>query len=162
MSELIARAPLPAREDVVRVTGVEPHAELTVGIGQDGPLGRQETAAVASDVVLLVVAEEREMRGAPHVPGERGGDQGAGRRDAVGLRIAIAPQPREASEECPVAAEVSRDVTGRLLVGKAAVLQLRLVVQVLLRSAAGDVDEASGRGLAIEHGRGTPGYVGRV
>src|SRR5256885_17123805 len=98
-------------------------------------MGGQDAAAVASDVVLLVVAEEREVCGAPHVPGERRSDQGAGGRDAVGLRIAIAPQPREASEECPVAAEVSRDVTGRLLVGKAAVLQLRLVVQVLLGAA---------------------------
>ncbi|MCY1330380.1 hypothetical protein D9M69_160120 [compost metagenome] len=136
----------------VRLAKVLVVRDVAEGRFDPGALQRQELPGDAR-VVAGVLGEEGQTGVVVDVPGQAGGDVVALVRDVVDGRVAVAHGAADAVEELALVVDPAGAVEVDLLVFVAAGLQLHLIGLFLLGAAADHVQQAAGRGLAVD-GRG--------
>ncbi|MNP03083.1 hypothetical protein D3C76_949550 [compost metagenome] len=118
---------------------------------QLGALQRQELAGDAG-IVAVVLREEGQAGVFVEVPGDARRDVVALAVDMVDLGVAVAYQAADAIEHLAVVVDLAGAVESDLLVLVAADLGQDFMAAFFLRTAADHVQQAAGRGLAIDGG----------
>ncbi|CUI82654.1 Uncharacterised protein [Achromobacter sp. 2789STDY5608621] len=132
------------------LAAIEAGADLAVGVGQQGALGRQE-AAPAARARALQHGQHGQAGVGTGVPGQRRRQQVAPVVAVVAGRAAVARQADHAVQQLAVFGQRAGEIAGQFLAVVGAVGQAQFMRGLGLWPLAHGVDEAAGRQGAVHH-----------